>query len=131
VPLQLVEHAVRFDHRAANAAVAHQQIAAEPDPHHRRVRFETAQEGRDVGNVERSEIQIGRTAHVPGRVLRHGLGVAHARGDIGRQRERVHVRLRSTAGSGLSAASAAGRSAAAAPMLPAPIVTITSPSRAI
>ena len=96
-PLELVEHAVRLDHRAANAAVAHQQVAAEADPHHRRVRLRGC-----AGTPQRSatssgrEEQIRRPAHVPRRVLRHRLVAPHARFEIGRQRQCVHGRLRST-----------------------------------
>ena len=94
--LELVEHAVRVDHGAANAAVAHEQVAAEPDPHHRRVAARGCA-GTPRGRRRRAAVK-NRSAGPPtchDVCFDIGSPRTHARSEIGRQRQRVHGRLRS------------------------------------
>ena len=79
------------------------------------------------------EEQIGRAADVPRRMLRHRL-VADARAWPAREAAAsaiMNAALPVDDGRRLSVGQRRGNSAAGAPMLPAPMVTITSPSRAI
>jgi hypothetical protein len=75
--LEPVQRAVQADHHAADAAVAHQQVAAEADPGHGNLGRQRAQEGGEVGQVARHEPGVGRAAGVPGRVPRHRLVAPH------------------------------------------------------
>ena len=53
--LEPIERTVRRDHDAAQAAVANEHVAAEPDPVNRRAGREAAQERREVVHVARLE----------------------------------------------------------------------------
>src|SRR5690606_16619197 len=130
--LETAERAMCLDDRPANAAIAYQEVAAQTDPMHGHVRRQPGEELGQLVDVRGAEIQVRRPTHVPGGMTRHRLVTQHARCKIRRQGVRVHGRrLLSTNGSGSSCASVAGNSAATLPMLPAPMVTTTSPSRTI
>src|SRR6516165_6228795 len=123
-PLEGIERAVGADDDAAQAAIAHQQVAAEPDPVDGHVRRRGAQESRELLAIARIEEHLGRAPDVPGGVTAQGLIAAHARGEL-RSEGDAHDAPPRAGG----AASAAGSWLATAVMLPAPIVTMTSPSR--
>src|SRR6185437_23080 len=71
--LQPIQRAACADHDARDPAVAHQQIASEPDPAHRHVGRHTAQEGPEVRAIARRKEDLGRAANVPGRMAAHRL----------------------------------------------------------
>ena len=52
--LERGQRAVRRDHGAAHAAVAHQQVAAEADPQRGHLGRQLAQELREIGGVARA-----------------------------------------------------------------------------
>src|SRR6187551_3809041 len=111
------------DDHAADATVAHQQIASQTQPQLRHVRRQYLQEGDEIGAVAGHEEQVGRSTDMPGGMARKQLADAHARGKFRWQRE-VHA-----APAALSAASCPASSCAALLMLPAPIIAMTSPGR--
>src|SRR4030095_15016037 len=58
-----IEGAMCSAHRTAHAAVADEQVAAEPDPQHGRTCLETAQEYGEICDIEGIEEQVRRGAH--------------------------------------------------------------------
>jgi len=102
-PLERIECAVGADDDAAQAAIAHQQIAAEPDPVNGHLCRYRPQEGGEILAIARIEEDLGRPADVPGGVPAERLIAPHARGELGGERQ-VHA----LPSGGNSAASAAG-----------------------
>ena len=70
---QFFKRAVQRDHRAAEAAIADQQVRAEAQPQHRLVGRQLADEGDQIVAVGRLEVAIGRTANAPAGVARQRL----------------------------------------------------------
>src|SRR5213080_2715067 len=118
-----IERAVRAHDHALQAAVAHQEVAPEPDPVDGHRGRERAQELCELDAIARIEENLGRAPDVPGGVPAQGLIAAHPlaelRGDGEAHRELL---------GGRSAASAPGSACATALMLPAPMARMTSPS---
>src|SRR5579871_1823673 len=119
--LEPIERPVSADDDARESPVAHQQIAAEPDPVDRHIRGQATQESREIRAVARIEEHFGRTADMPGGVTAEGLAPAHARIEAGSDGDRHGLPPAGTL-------KLAGSACAAALMLPAPIATMTSPS---
>src|SRR2546421_1854558 len=119
-----IERAVRADDDPLEAPVTHQQVAAEPDEVDRHIKGHGAQERRQLGAVARIEEHLRRASDVPGGVPAQGLIAPHAHLELRGHRERHEVLP-----GGSRAASAAGSACATALMLPAPMATMTSPSR--
>src|SRR5204863_31437 len=122
-PVEEIERAVRAHDHALQAAVAHQEVAPEPDPVDGHRGRERAQELCELDAIARIEENLGRAPDVPGGVPAQGLIAAHPlaelRGDGEAHRELL---------GGRSAASAPGSACATALMLPAPMARMTSPS---
>src|SRR5436305_1048455 len=118
-----IERAVRAHDHALQAAVAHQEVAPEPDPVDGHRGRERAQELCELDAIARIEENLRRAPDVPGGVPAQGLIAAHPlaelRGDGEAHRELL---------GGRSAASAPGSACATALMLPAPMARMTSPS---
>ncbi len=72
-PAQLVECAKGEHHRAADAAVAHQQVAAQAQPQQRFFRRQAGQEAGQVIQVRRLVETIRGTTHPPAGMGGHGL----------------------------------------------------------
>src|ERR1022692_584157 len=121
--LEQSERAVGVNDGAGEAAVAHQQIAAEAHPQQRYVRRQLPHERREIARVARREEQFRGTARMPRRVLRHGHVAQHARAELGRQFVEMSRAVHSRGSSKWLLSSLA-----TAPMLPAPIVKTRSPS---
>src|SRR5438045_2055242 len=117
------QRAVRAHDHALQAAVAHQEVAPEPDPVDGHRGRERAQELCELDAIARIEENLRRAPDVPGGVPAQGLIAAHPlaelRGDGEAHRELL---------GGRSAASAPGSACATALMLPAPMARMTSPS---
>src|SRR6202034_3498644 len=96
----------------------------EPDPAHRHIRRHVPQEGREIRTVARCEVELRGAPYVPRRMAAHRLVAPHALHELLRDGEH-QLLLRS----GRSAAKRSCSLCATALMLPAPMVTITSPSR--
>ena len=77
------EAALRVDDHAADAAIAHQQVAAEAEPEQRRAFGQRAEEREQVGAIARAEVHVRGPADVPRRVARHRLVALHARLELG------------------------------------------------
>src|SRR5690606_33725103 len=118
-----IERIAGADHHAAHAAVAHQQVAAQPQPQQRHLRWQLPEEVHQLGAIAGAEEHIGRTAHMPGGVAGQRLIQTDAGGEL-RRRQVAHG-----ASCAHSATSRGASSWAAALMLPAPIIAITSPPR--
>src|SRR5882672_4407745 len=123
--LQIIERAVRRDHDAAQAAIAHQHIAAETNPVKRRAGRQAAQECREILGVARLEVGFRRATDMPRGVARHRFVVHDPAAVFGADGDRVHLLLPRRP----LLPSCVGSSWEIAPMLPAPMVTTTSPSR--
>src|SRR6202000_2932898 len=123
VPLERSQGPMRRHDRAAHAAVAHQQIAAQADPQQRHFLGQLPDEGSQIHDVARHEKQIRRTAGVPRGVLGHGYVAQDARAEFRRQIQRTLC-----AHAAAPAAKRLFKSCATWPKLPAPMVRTTSPS---
>src|SRR5262249_14398146 len=123
-PLERIECAVGADDDAAQAAVAHEQIAAEADPLDGHLWRRGAQACSQVLAVVRIEESFRGAAHVPGGVAAQGLITPHPGRKLGSKGD-AHA----FDPNGSRAPSEAGSVCATALMLPAPMATITSPSR--
>ena len=116
------QHAARRVHqhdRAAHASVAHQQVAAEPDRHQRLARRELSHERRQVVAVGRHVSDIGLAAAAPARVSRQRLVAAQLAAQAGELQGLGHHHV------------PAASKGETCPIDPAPIVSTTSPSRAM
>src|SRR2546429_1181748 len=118
-----IERAVRAHDHALQAAVAHQQVAPEPDPVDGHRGRERAQELCELDAIARIEEDLRRAPDVPGGVPAQGLIAAHPLAELRGDGE-AHRELPG----GRSAASAPGSACATALMLPAPMARMTSPS---
>src|SRR5207244_3059197 len=118
-----IERAVRAHDHALQAAVAHQQVAPEPDPVDGHRGRERAQECCELDAIARIEENLRRAPNVPGGVPAQGLIAAHPLAELRGDGE-AHRELPG----GRSAASAPGSACATALMLPAPMARMTSPS---
>ena len=76
--LEAFEPAVQRDHGAAHAAVAHEQVAAQPDPQQWLARRHGLHEVDQVGAVGRLEVAVGRAADAPARVRGQRLALQQA-----------------------------------------------------
>ena len=116
------------DDGAADAAIAHQQIAAEPDRGQRLVGRQLADERREIVAIRRHVDALARSAAPPARVARErdvARQRAAQRGERPRLAHHHAPSARASAETTLPAASIGG----IRPIEPAPIVTTTSPSR--
>src|SRR3569623_1354637 len=107
-PGQFVERTGGGDDRARNAAIAHQQVAAEAQPQHRLVGGQPLQDPREVVDIRGREKTLGNAADAPGVMARERFGVPQ---------DAAHRALRRHLASSLFCA---GYFAASAPISPAP-----------
>src|SRR5580765_4426423 len=121
--LEGLKGAVRADDDAADAPIAHQQVAAQTNPLDRHPGGHAAQERGKLGAIGGIEEYVRRPADMPGSVAAQGLIAAHAGDEFGRDGH-AHEALPG----GSSADSASGNACATALMLPAPMARMTSPS---
>src|SRR4051794_1900247 len=123
-----LQRAMHENNRAAQTAVADQEIAAEPDHMHRLICGNGAHETREIFEVAGKVRAIRRAACAPAGVFAHRLVQAKLAAEpaLGNTFQFSHVHASYTCPFCLRPASAPGT----APIEPAPIVTTTSPERA-
>src|SRR6185312_2644566 len=124
IALQPVQHAVRADDDSGDSAVAHQQVASESDPADRHIGRYALEECREIRPIARCEVDLRGSADVPGGMAAHRLVAADARQELACDRQH-QAPLRG----GRSTPRRSSSRCATALMLPAPMATITSPSR--
>src|SRR5690606_18696994 len=121
--LELPADLARRDHRAAAAAIAHEQIRAEPDDVHRHIGRQRGEKARERLLARRLEIKVRRPADAPRCMPPHRLVAPHAFESVDIDHHRAHF----PASSGRLTDNAAGSFGASAPIEPAPSVNTTSP----
>src|SRR5690348_11605480 len=122
--IQAIERAMRADDDAFEPPVAHEDVAPKTQPVDRHVLVQAPQEARQISAIARREEHLRRSADMPRCMAAQRLIALHTSGEFGCDGHGHEGSLR-----GVSARSRAGSSWATALMWPAPMVTMTSPSR--